>query len=72
MQSKFGVIFELVELAERAFIFKLKKRNPFITTSEIERAVRAWYQDRPGAELGDGVGEPGDISRFNRCDNSNK
>lgn len=72
MHSKFEVILELIELAERAFVFKLKKDNPLITPSEIEEAVRAWYLDRPGAPLGDGVGEPGDISRFNQCDNSSK
>ncbi|XZE19647.1 hypothetical protein SH449x_004973 [Pirellulaceae bacterium SH449] len=71
-QSKFEMIFELVELGERAFVFKLKKKDPLISSAAIEEAVRAWYQERPGAEFGDGVGEPGDISRFNRCDNSNK
>ena len=71
-QSKFGVIFELIELGERAFVFKLKKANPLISPQAIEDAVRAWYQERPGAAFGDGVGEPGDIGRFNRCDNSNK
>lgn len=71
-QSKFAMIFELVELGERAFVFKLKKMNPLISPEGVEAAVRAWYQDRPGAALGDGVGEPGDIGRFNRCENSNK
>lgn len=71
-QSKFGVILELVELGERAFVYKLKKMNPLISPREIEEAVRAWYRDRPGAVLGDGVGVPGDIGRFNRCDSSNR
>jgi len=71
-QSKFGIVLELVELGERAFIHKLKKTNPLISPTEIEEAVRGWYRDRPGAVMGDGVGVPGDIGRFNGCDSSNK
>lgn len=70
--SKFEIILELVELGERAFVYKLKKSNPHISTTEIEEAVRGWYQDRPGAEQGDGVGVPGDIGRFNACENSSR
>lgn len=70
--SKFEMILELVELGERAFIYKLKKMNPLISAAEIEEAVTAWYHDRPGAALGDGVGVPGDIRRFDPCGNSNK
>jgi len=72
MPSKFEMILELVELGERAFIYKLKKKNPLISPMEIEEAVSAWYRDRPGAVLGDAVGIPGDVRRFNTCDNSNR
>ena len=70
--SKFEIVLELVELGERAFVYKLKKTNPLISPTEIEKAVRASYRDRPGAEMGDGVGVPGDIGRFNRCASSNR
>jgi hypothetical protein len=70
--TKFETILELVELGERAFVYKLKKMNPLISTTEIEEAVRGWYQDRPGAEMGDGVGIIGDIERFKSCKNSSK
>ena len=55
---------ELLDLAERAFVHKLKKRNPEITDDAIRAAVSQWYTTRPGAELGDGVGVPGDPRRF--------
>lgn len=70
MHSKLGIILELVELGERAFIYKLKKRRPLISPLELEEAVRSWYRERPGAEQGDAVGVPGDVRRFDRCDNS--
>ena len=70
--SKFGIILELVELGERAFVYKLRKSNPLIYPFEVDEVVKAWYQDRPGAELGDGVGVPGDVRRFDECDNLNK
>jgi hypothetical protein len=65
-KAKFKILMELIELSERAFIFKLKKKRPNITEQEIELELRSWYQDRPGAEHGDGVGVPGDPSRFDK------
>lgn len=70
-RKKFEIILELIELGERAFVHKLKKKNPGITPSEIEEAIRQWYQHRPGAELGDSTGVPGDTRRFQPCDRSN-
>lgn len=58
------IVQELLEIAERAFVHKLKKRNPEITDDAIRAAVNQWYATRPGAELGDGVGVPGDPKRF--------
>jgi hypothetical protein len=66
--SKFSIVLELLELGERAFIHKLKQSNPSISSKEIEESVKAWYRERPGAVLGDGVGVPGDIKRFQTCD----
>jgi len=62
--GKFAVVLELLELAERAFVYKLKRERPEITQPEIDEAVSKWYRHRPGAEFGDGVGVPGDPKRF--------
>ncbi len=63
-QFKLRAVAQLLELAERAFIFKLTKSQSNITPEEIKAAVRDWYAIRPGAEFGDGVGVPGDPTRF--------
>lgn len=70
--KKFSLIFELAELAERAFVHKLRAQNPQISEVEIKKAVQKWYQDRPGAPLGDSAGVPGDLRRFAPCDNSER
>ena len=59
------MIGELQQLAERAFIFRLIEKNPNLTPEQIEVEVRKWLKERPGAEIGDGEGRIGDISRFN-------
>ena len=61
---RFQRIIELQELAERAFLYKLKKKSPNLTQDQISAEVYQWYRVRPGAEHGDGEGRPGDISRF--------
>lgn len=58
------MIAELQRLAERAFVFRLKEKNPSITPEQIEVEIGKWLKDRPGAEFGDGVGRVGDLSRF--------
>ncbi len=58
------MISELQQLAERAFVFRLKERNPHITPEQIEIEIGKWLKDRPGAEFGDGVGRIGNLSRF--------
>ena len=35
---------------------KLRRDHPDLTDHEIEARVRAWLQERPGAEFGDAVG----------------
>ncbi len=62
--QKFQLIMELQELAERAFLYKLKLKNPNLTEKEITAELNKWYKTRPGAEYGDGVGKIGDPSRF--------
>lgn len=58
------LILNIQQFAERAFVIKLMKKRPGITRNEISREVDNWYQDRPGAPLGDGIGRVGDPSRF--------
>jgi hypothetical protein len=64
--ATFEMIAEVQLLAERAFVFKLKEKNPNITPDEVEAEVAKWYKDRPGAEFGDAVGRIGDPRRFNK------
>ena len=61
---KLEIFLSLMEFAESAFIYKLKKKSPNLTEEEISYHLQRWYLDRPGAELGDAYGEVGDISRF--------
>jgi len=62
--ATFEMIAELQRLAERAFVFRLKEMHPDLTPEQIEMEIRKWLKVRPGAELGDGVGRVGDLSRF--------
>jgi hypothetical protein len=36
----------------------LRRAHPDASEDEIERRLRTWLRDRPGAEHGDGVGRP--------------
>ncbi len=36
----------------------LRRKHPEDTQAEIQEKLRAWLQDRPGAEFGDAVGNP--------------
>lgn len=62
--ATFEMIGEIQRLAERAFAFRLREKNPNLTPEQIEAEVCKWLKDRPGAEFGDGVGRIGDPSRF--------
>lgn len=60
----FSIILELLRIAERSFLYKLKKKRPNLSALELKEAIKEWYMDRPGAENGDGVGFIGDPKRF--------
>ena len=62
--AKFEIIGELQELGERAFVHKVKTRNPDITPEQLRIEINLWYRTRPGAENGDGPGRVVDPSRF--------
>lgn len=36
----------------------LRRAHPDASEAEIERRLRLWLRERPGAEHGDGVGDP--------------
>ena len=57
-QARVQVALELTELAERMLRQRLRRTRPGVDDAEIEREVNAWYMRRPGAEHGDGVGQP--------------
>ena len=64
--QKFLNIVDLVKLAERAFVYKLRKKFPSLSAEEELAHIRKWYQTRPEAPLGDSAGTPVDISRFKK------
>ncbi len=51
-------VFDLTEAMEKVFRQRMRNENPSISDAGLEAKVREWYHDRPGAELGDGVGKP--------------
>jgi hypothetical protein len=62
--ARVRLVSDLQKFAERAFIHKLKQKDPDISQKEIIAELNRWYMDRPGAPAGDGFGRPGDPSRF--------
>ncbi len=49
---------DLFLAGERMMRQTLKRRHPEATTEEIDRRLRAWMSERPGAEHGDAAGRP--------------
>jgi len=62
--ARFNLLMELRRLGERAFLHKLRQKQPDLTPEQINEALSKWYRLRPGAEFGDGVGRVGDPKRF--------
>ena len=46
-EPQFRLLSELQRLGERAFIHKLRKKNPDITLAETESEVDRWYLELP-------------------------
>lgn len=61
--AKLRTAFDLFVAGERMMRQNLKRRHPKASDAEIERRLRAWMSERPGAEHGDGVGRPGEWPR---------
>ena len=58
-----NLLSELQRLGERAFIHKLKKKKPDITTDEIVNEIDRWYLQRPEG-TDEGFSKRIDISGF--------
>lgn len=56
--AKLRTAFDLFVAGERMMRQNLKRRYPEASDEEIEKRLRAWMSERPGAEHGDGVGRP--------------
>ncbi len=63
-EPQFRLVSELQRLGERAFVHKLKKKDPDITPDEIANEVDRWYLRRPTG-TDDGFSIRVDISVFN-------
>lgn len=51
--SKLETFLELMQIAETAFIYKLKKKKPNLTDKEIEKEICNWYLEKPEPEFAD-------------------
>lgn len=50
--------FDLFVAGQRMMRENLKRRHPEESDRQIERRLRAWMSERPGAEHGDAAGRP--------------
>jgi hypothetical protein len=50
--------FDLFVAGERMMRQNIKRRHPEASAREIDRRLRAWMSQRPGAEHGDAAGKP--------------
>ena len=57
--ERLRMAFELIDVAERMLRQRLRRESPGISDDVLEARVSAWYERRPGAELGDGEGIAG-------------
>ncbi len=54
---------ELADLAAEMMECRLRREYPEASEEELQRRLAGWYQARPGALHGDGVGRPVDWPR---------
>jgi len=54
----FRVTLDLFEAGVALMRQNLRRQDPSATEAEIDQRLVAWLHHRPGAELGDGVGQP--------------
>lgn len=63
-EPQFRVVSELQRLAERAFVFKLKKRRPGISDGEMSAEIARWYLTRDDVAAEDYFVRRTDLSKF--------
>lgn len=56
--ARLRTAFDLFLAGERMMRQNLKRRHPEAPIEEIERRLRMWMSERPGAEHGDAAGKP--------------
>ena len=56
--QRLRIALDLFEFGVDMMRQRLRRETPEATESEIQTRLVAWLQQRPGAELGDGVGRP--------------
>ena len=56
--QRLRIALDLFEFGTDMMRQKLRRETPDATQDEIQARLVAWLQERPGAELGDGVGRP--------------
>ncbi len=56
--QRLRIALDLFEFGTDMMRQKLRRETPDATEGEIQTRLVAWLQERPGAELGDGVGRP--------------
>jgi hypothetical protein len=54
--DRLHMAFQLIDVAERMLRQRLRRESPDISEQALEARVGAWYERRPGAEMGDGEG----------------
>lgn len=62
--ERLALTFEMFEFGVEMMAANLRRRHPEASPEEIERLLEAWLAERPGAEFGDGPGEPVPLARF--------
>ena len=62
LANAFRATLDLFETGLGLMRQNLRRDHPDATAQEIERRLRQWLQDRPGAEAGDSPGRRVDVS----------
>ncbi len=57
-QQRLQLALDLCDEGVEIMRANLHRRHPHLQAPEIERLLCEWLQERPGAECGDGWGEP--------------